>query len=59
MGKHSPQESDEARVIRVLAREVDALRCQAIAGWVRSDDDAEADIQEIIDDAWREVTGDE
>lgn len=59
MGKHSggPQETDSDRVIRVLARMVDSHRAEQIAGWIRSEEEAEADVQEIIDDAWREVTG--
>lgn len=59
MGKHSPQESDGDRVIRILAKMVDAYRCEQISGYVRTEQEAEADVQEIIDDAWQEATGDE
>ncbi len=59
MGKHSggPEELDSDRVIRVLAKMVDSHRSEQIPGWVRSEEEAEEDVQEIIEDAWREVTG--
>lgn len=62
MGRHTRSipivQSDHDRVIRLLATEVDALRCEQIATYVRTDDEVKRDIQEIIDDAWAEVRDD-
>ena len=59
MGRHTSSipiiKPDHDRVILILATQVDALRCEQLAGFVRSDDEVQQDIQEIIDDAWQEV----
>jgi hypothetical protein len=59
MGKHSrdynPGVSDHEKVIRHLATLVDAYRCEQTVGWVRDEEEVQRDIQEIVDDAWREV----
>ena len=52
-------QSDSDRVIRLLAAQVDALRCeQELVGYVRTDAEVERDVQEVIDDAWEEVRKD-
>jgi hypothetical protein len=60
MGRHSndPVErtvSNHDLVIRHLAKLVDAYRCEQTVGWIRDEEEVERDIQEIIDDAWREI----
>jgi hypothetical protein len=63
MGRHTQSipivKPDHDRVILILASQVDALRCEQLAGFVRTDDEVQNDIQEIIDDAWQEVRADE
>lgn len=63
MGKHTASipiiKPDHDRVILLLATQVDALRCEQLAGFVRTDDEVQGDIQEIIDDAWQEVRSDD
>lgn len=59
MGRHTQSipivKPDHDRVILLLATQVDALRCEQLAGFVRTDAEVQKDIQEIIDDAWLEV----
>lgn len=59
MGRHTQSipivKPDHDRVILLLATQVDALRCEQLAGFVRTDAEVQRDIQEIIDDAWLEV----
>lgn len=61
MGRHTRSipivKPDYERVIRLLAEQIDALRCEQLAGYVRTEAETEQDIQEIIDDAWLEVRG--
>lgn len=62
MGRHTRSipivQSDHDRVILLLATKVDALLCEQIASFVRTDEEVQKDIKEIIDDAWAEVRGD-
>ena len=59
MGRHTASipivKPDHDRVILLLATAVDTLRCEQLAGYVRTDAEVQSDIQEIIDDAWQEV----
>lgn len=59
MGRHTRSlpvvTSDADKVIRILAEKVDALRCEQIASYVRTEDEMQEDVQEIIDDAWAAV----
>jgi len=63
MGRHTQSipivRPDHDRVIEILARQVDSLRCEQLAGFVRTQDEVEQDVQEIIADAWNEVNGGE
>lgn len=61
MGKHScdrdPQKADSDLVIYHLAKIIDSCRAQQYPDWVRTEEEAEKDILEIIEDAWGEVSG--
>lgn len=63
MGRHTRSipivKPDHERVIYLLAKQIDAMRCEQLVGYVRTETEAQKDIQEIIDDAWAEVRANE